>query len=240
MGGQLASGQGGLLDGYLNSRDMFDGGGPGKSGDKFEGGGLLSLIANMFGKPLPPLKGAGATATTATPRVAGAPAVTSRSYDEPRQDYTVRRGMNAPAEYVPTAYDYAQSVEARPGVVARPLPGSDIRSFTSGMATYTAKNPARPFVGPALRDVLGLPPKPQQPQQALSYGPATRPVVNPQPDAPPVVPRPQAVSLVDEFEAYLATRPNAAVLMNQFNDNPAAATKLMQHWLMNGKQLPGM
>lgn len=35
--------------GYLNLRDMFDGGGAGKFGDKFEGGGLLSMLGNALG-----------------------------------------------------------------------------------------------------------------------------------------------------------------------------------------------
>jgi hypothetical protein len=32
--------------------DMFDGGGAGQSGDKFEGGGLLSMLGNLFAKPV--------------------------------------------------------------------------------------------------------------------------------------------------------------------------------------------
>jgi len=32
-------------------RDMFDGGGAGRSGDQFEGGGILSLIANLLASP---------------------------------------------------------------------------------------------------------------------------------------------------------------------------------------------
>lgn len=35
--------------GYLNLKDMFDGGGPGQSGDKFMGGGLLSMLGNALG-----------------------------------------------------------------------------------------------------------------------------------------------------------------------------------------------
>ena len=37
--------------GYDTFRDMFDGGGAGAVGDKFEGGGLLSDIANFFWSP---------------------------------------------------------------------------------------------------------------------------------------------------------------------------------------------
>ena len=41
-----------MLNGqYLNFRDMFDGGGAGASGSTFQGGGILSSIANMFFKP---------------------------------------------------------------------------------------------------------------------------------------------------------------------------------------------
>ena len=42
----------GLMDGqkgYLNFIDMINGGGMGRAGDKFEGGGLLSLLGNALG-----------------------------------------------------------------------------------------------------------------------------------------------------------------------------------------------
>lgn len=38
-------------EGYTSLRDMFDGGGPGRSGDRFEGGGTLSDIGNALGGP---------------------------------------------------------------------------------------------------------------------------------------------------------------------------------------------
>lgn len=37
--------------GFTSFRDMFDGGGPGRSGERFEGGGVLSAIGNAFGGP---------------------------------------------------------------------------------------------------------------------------------------------------------------------------------------------
>lgn len=37
--------------GFTSFRDMFDGGGPGRSGDRFEGGGALSSLGNAFGGP---------------------------------------------------------------------------------------------------------------------------------------------------------------------------------------------
>lgn len=36
---------------FTGLMDMFDGGGAGRAGQKFEGGGLLSEIANMVAKP---------------------------------------------------------------------------------------------------------------------------------------------------------------------------------------------
>ena len=36
---------------YISFADMFDGGGPGQSGDKFEGGGIISEIGNALGGP---------------------------------------------------------------------------------------------------------------------------------------------------------------------------------------------
>ena len=38
-------------NGYQGFGDMIDGGGKGASGQSFEGGGLLSMIANMIAKP---------------------------------------------------------------------------------------------------------------------------------------------------------------------------------------------
>jgi len=36
---------------FLNFVDMFDGGGAGATGSEFEGGGILSMIANMLATP---------------------------------------------------------------------------------------------------------------------------------------------------------------------------------------------
>ena len=37
--------------GFTSFRDMFDGGGPGRSGERFEGGGALSSLGNALGGP---------------------------------------------------------------------------------------------------------------------------------------------------------------------------------------------
>lgn len=47
-GGSSVGGGGG---GYTSFRDMFDGGGPGRSGDRFEGGGAISAAGNALGGP---------------------------------------------------------------------------------------------------------------------------------------------------------------------------------------------
>ena len=47
FGGKAATGK--RFTGLL---DMLDGGGAGASGDRFEGGGLLSMLGNLFAKPL--------------------------------------------------------------------------------------------------------------------------------------------------------------------------------------------
>lgn len=44
---------------FQNLRDMFDGGGAGRAGAEFEGGGILSMIANLIAKPLGSQQGQG-------------------------------------------------------------------------------------------------------------------------------------------------------------------------------------
>jgi hypothetical protein len=53
MGALSALGRGKDLRGnrFTGLMDMIDGGGGGKSGDRFEGGGLLSMLGNLFAKP---------------------------------------------------------------------------------------------------------------------------------------------------------------------------------------------
>ena len=53
MGALSALGRGTDLQGnrFTGLLDMIDGGGAGKSGDRFAGGGLLSILGNLFAKP---------------------------------------------------------------------------------------------------------------------------------------------------------------------------------------------
>ena len=48
----LGGGRNGTGKRFTGLIDMLDGGGAGASGDKFEGGGLLSMLGNLFMKPL--------------------------------------------------------------------------------------------------------------------------------------------------------------------------------------------
>ena len=55
MNGQAGYG----LGGYTGIRDVFDGGGPGASGDTFQGGGLISTVGNIFASPFRNQNGGG-------------------------------------------------------------------------------------------------------------------------------------------------------------------------------------
>ena len=48
----LSGGRNGTGKRFTGLMDMLDGGGAGASGDRFEGGGLLSALGNLFAKPL--------------------------------------------------------------------------------------------------------------------------------------------------------------------------------------------
>jgi len=50
--GALRGGREGAGKRFTGLMDMLDGGGAGASGDRFEGGGLLSVLGNLFAKPL--------------------------------------------------------------------------------------------------------------------------------------------------------------------------------------------
>jgi len=56
---------------YLGLADLFNGGGPGQVGDTFEGGGLLSAIANKVAKPYGYYDRQDAMAAGAPPRPIG-------------------------------------------------------------------------------------------------------------------------------------------------------------------------
>lgn len=50
-GDSYMAGPAGGSGGYTSFADMFDGGGPGRSGDTFQGGGMISMVGNALGGP---------------------------------------------------------------------------------------------------------------------------------------------------------------------------------------------
>lgn len=125
MGGSM--GGGGLLDGYTNARDMFDGGGAGQSGSEFEGGGLLSVIANALGKPL---KSQSKRPQAAQPMMrpqATAPVMgSSGPVGEPQQTYTYSAPVPVTSEPLPEPMQY--------GPPARALVGQNLRDAMNPQA----------------------------------------------------------------------------------------------------------
>lgn len=84
---------------YKTLRDMIDGGGPGASGDKFQGGGMISQIANMLATPAQPLDQPAAppAAPTAAPVAAPAPRpVVSTGGTAPAPQYSGRGSYGMP------------------------------------------------------------------------------------------------------------------------------------------------
>ena len=122
---------------FLDFLDMFDGGGAGQMGDKFEGGGLLSLLGNIFGSPYgseDPERMAARQAFYNSDNIGGAP-MTSASPPQvmPQQtnyatgpDYSDRFG-------VPMPVDGMQA-----GPPARALVGPQLRAAMNQNGGYTA------------------------------------------------------------------------------------------------------
>lgn len=127
---------------FLDFLDMLDGGGAGQMGDKFEGGGLLSVIGNAFGSPYgsedPELRAArqafygsdqiGGAPMTSAPPPQVIPQQDNYTVDAFEPNYADRFGVPAPA--APMQY----------GPPARALVGPQLRA---------AMNPPRAGVFPA-------------------------------------------------------------------------------------------
>lgn len=116
---------------FLDFLDMFDGGGAGQMGDKFEGGGALSALANMFGSPYgsedPERRaarqafygsdqiGGGPMSAPAPPQVMPAPPTDEQrfannppaAYSPPAQSPMEMFGGMGPAEYSPPPPQYS-------------------------------------------------------------------------------------------------------------------------------------
>lgn len=121
---------------FLDFLDRFDGGGMGKSGEKFEGGGLLSMLGNLFADPY---------GSDDKARMASRNAFYNAKGD----------AVPAPTLLAPKAGGKAAPAATRnpPTVSARPAPPTDAQRF--GM------NPPAPY-SPAPVNV-GSPPSYTQP-----------------------------------------------------------------------------
>jgi len=101
--------------GYINFRDMFDGGGRGRSGDRFEGGGLLSVIGNALGGPgmfggrgqAAPIESAMPMARPAFAPAMAAPASSQMPMQRPfaPTDAAIPPAMDAPIDSLPNMMD---------------------------------------------------------------------------------------------------------------------------------------
>ena len=129
---------------FLDFLDRFDGGGMGKSGEKFEGGGLLSMLGNLLADPY---------GSDDKARMASRDAFYNAQGD----------AVPAPTLLAPRANGNAAPAATRnpPAVSARPAPPTDAQRF--GM------NPPAPY-SPAS---VGAPPSYMQPKPMktpVNYG----------------------------------------------------------------------
>ena len=121
---------------FLDFLDMFDGGGAGQMGDKFEGGGLYSMIGNAFGSPYgseDPERRAARQAFYGSDNIGGGPMATSAPSGS---------GMTPANNYVPMASDMQS------GPPARALVGPQLRAAMNP-TNQMAPPPAGPSINPA-------------------------------------------------------------------------------------------
>ena len=206
--------------------DMIDGGGAGQSGDKFEGGGLLSMLGNLFAKPydaqdnVERIAKEAAAAKTVAPmlrpkdrpseedRLMGMPVQAMSSEDRlmgmPVQAMSAEdRLMGMPVQANPL---YAQAAaEAGMGLdpfggdgVASPAPASDPYAYLFQRQGQQSQSTPAPQVGAAPSGLL-----PEQaasgvaPSVSMSTDPMMRGTRNPSAYAP-MQPMPEAQPAIDQ------------------------------------------
>ena len=86
---------------YLGLLDMIDGGGMGRAGQRFEGGGLLSDIANALARPAGYMERMAAVRPQARPMQAGLPDMPMIQTPPPQQSPMQMFGGMPPAPYSP-------------------------------------------------------------------------------------------------------------------------------------------
>ena len=152
---------------YLNFRDMIDGGGAGAAGREFQGGGLLSMLGNLFARPLgsdamqrPPERPAIPNMTPAPllqpPAPAPAPAPTELQYSG-------RGSVGMPTPPAPPELQYSGR-----GSVGMPMPQSVMppaSGLAGGRGTVTG-----PSIGQAFTQQLNQMFPPQQIERMAQRG----------------------------------------------------------------------
>jgi hypothetical protein len=167
---------------YLNFRDMIDGGGAGAAGREFQGGGLLSMLGNLFARPLgsdamqrPPERPALPNMTPAPLLQPPAPAPTELQYSgrgsvgmpmppaPPELQYSGRGSVGMPMPPAPTELQYSGR-----GSVGMPMPQSVMppaSGLAGGRGTVTG-----PSIGQAFTQRLNAMFPPQQIERMAQRG----------------------------------------------------------------------
>ena len=143
---------------FLDFLDMFDGGGAGQMGDKFEGGGLLSAIGNAFGSPYgseDPERRAARQAFYSSDNIGGAPMTSASPVGTvgggaPTRvappTYEQRVGMNDPAVYSPPP---GPSINPSNAYTPYSPPGRSPLEMFGGMDSAVYSPPPGPSINPA-------------------------------------------------------------------------------------------
>jgi len=191
----------GALFGYNNFNDMIDGGGPGASGDRFQGGGLYSLLANVFARPRQPAQMQAGPGLA--PQGTGMPAAMATPQPAP----PMQPPMQPTAGLGPTINPYGQ--------------------YRGGGATpasaYGAPMPMNPIGGGLSGPGAGLlPPGTDLPGRLPTYDPALRPQGLPTSPQPGAAQLPPAGGMSPGERAYAdALRRLQAARRRQVNAQPS-------------------
>lgn len=179
----------GALFGYNNFNDMIDGGGPGASGDRFQGGGLYSLLANILARP------------RQTAQMQAGPGLAPQGTGMPAAMVTPR-ATPQPAAPMQTAVQRPAWLQPIEGDLNAPIHG-----FATPATAYSAPTPMNPIGSGLGGPVAGLlPPGTDLPRRLPTYDPALRPTTL------PTSPPPSAAQLPPEDGMSLGERAYADAL----------------------------
>ena len=155
---------------YISLIDMIDGGGAGRSGDTFEGGGILSALANALAKPYgyeERLRDRKNSTGQAIMSAVNNLTSTSRPQmrPEPRQPATGYTYDQPMVSDIPPAYEYGGNRPMFPQDVID-LPEIDVRGNVEG----SSMTPANAYMPDALTDPMFATFVEQQRQLEQEYG----------------------------------------------------------------------